>query len=170
MKKTYSIVKPVKMQYTNRIATRTTVIILSVFLLIACHSNENTENKLPDEHSSTAQHQHELGTTLSLNNGIKWKADSSTNENVKNLYNVVSDANPVAPEDFQKTGNTIQANINKMISECRMQGVEHDALHKWLEPLMTMNKKLAEITSVEKGKELFGTLRKHIEKYSEFFE
>ena len=80
------------------------------------------------------------------------------------------DAVDVNLEDYQKTAKTIQTGINKMISECKMQGADHEALHHWLEPLMEMNKKLADVASADEGKELFGAIRKQIGKYGYYFE
>nr|MBP9549648.1 hypothetical protein [Chitinophagales bacterium] len=60
--------------------------------------------------------------------------------------------------------------INKMISECRMQGADHDALHLWLEPLMGMNKKLQAAGSVEEGAESLAMIQEQVNLYSQYFE
>ncbi|MEO7263318.1 MAG: hypothetical protein ABIW38_00330 [Ferruginibacter sp.] len=159
------------MKYTNKLVKNAAVFILAGGLLIACNETGKKESKLTETSTETdVHHEHEAAAGLSLNNGAKWKADSSTNKNVKDLYNVIADANPVMLEDYQKAGKSIQAGINKMISECRMQGPDHDALHQWLEPLMEENKKLSEVTTIEKGKQAFGMIRKHFENYSEYFD
>ncbi len=165
------IIKPAKMKYTNKLVKHAAVFIMAAGLLMACNQPEKKEGKLPGPSTErNVHHEHEAAAGLNLNNGAKWKADSSTNKNVSNLYNVIADANPVMLEDYRKTGKSIQAVINKMISECRMQGPDHDALHQWLEPLMEENKKLSEVTTTEKGKELFEMIRKHIENYSDYIE
>ena len=160
------------MKYTNKLVKHAAVFILAAGFLLACNLAENKETKSQTEQATETDthHEHETSAKLSLNNGAKWKADSSTNNNVKDLYNVIADANPVMLEDYQKTGKLIQTGINKMINECRMQGPDHDALHHWLEPLMEMNKKLSGVTSVNEGKELFEMIRKHLEKYPEYFD
>lgn len=160
------------MKCTCKFVKYTTFLILAAVLFAACHSSENKETKSQTEQATETdtQHEHESATGLSLNNGVKWKADSSTNKNVLDLYNLIADANPVILDDYQKTGKILQTNINKMISECRMQGADHDALHQWLEPLMEMNRKMTDVASADEGKGLFGMIRKHIEKYSDYFE
>lgn len=159
------------MKYTNRLVKYAAVFIMATGLLMACNQPEKKESKLTEPSTETdGHHEHEATAGLSLNNGAKWKADSSTNKNVSDLYNVIANAKPVILEDYQKTGKSIQTGINKMISECRMQGPDHDALHQWLEPLMGENKKLLDVTSAEKGKELLGMIRKQIENYSDYFE
>ncbi|MEO7264462.1 MAG: hypothetical protein ABIW38_06090 [Ferruginibacter sp.] len=160
------------MKYTNKLVKHAAVFILAAGFLMACNTAENKETKSQTEQSTETDthHEHETDSKLSLNNGAKWKADSSTNRNVKDLYNVIADANPVILEDYQKTGKSIQTGINKMISECRMRGADHDALHHWLEPLMEENKKMSGVTSADEGKGLFGKIRKQLEKYPEYFE
>lgn len=158
------------MQFTKKFTFNAVIHIMAVFFLMACNQPGNADAGTHDHHASSDLPQQETTVNLSLNNGEKWKADSSTNKNVTDLYNVVSDANPVVADDFKRTGKAIQANIDKMISECRMKGADHETLHHWLEPLMQMNKKMAFVASIDEGKELFGKLRKHIELYSEYFE
>lgn len=160
------------MKYTNKSVKQAGIFLLAVGLLVACQTAENKEVETHTEQATgtNAHHENESASGLSLNNGAKWKADVSTNKNVSELYNVIADANPVNVEDYQKTGKALQTGIDKMISECRMQGADHDALHHWLEPLMKGNKKLTETTTVEEGKKLFGMVRQQIENYSDYFE
>lgn len=165
------IIKPAKIKYTNKLVKHAAVFILAAGLLMACNQPVKKESKLTEPSTETVgHHEHEATAGLSLNNGAKWKADSNTDKNVKEVNNVIADANPLMLEDYQKTAKAIQTVINKMISECRMQGPDHDALHQWLEPLMQDNKKLSEVTTAEKGKELLGMIRKKAGNYSVYFE
>ena len=95
---------------------------------------------------------------------------ASTNKNVSALSSIVSASQPVTLEEYKNTGKTLQAGIDVMISECRMQGPDHDALHHWLEPLMEENKKLESATSLEQGKESFDFVNNQINIYSQYFE
>lgn len=160
------------MKYRNKLIKYTTVFILAAVLFTACQASENKEASLQPEQAteSHSNNNHESSAELSLNNGSKWKTDSVTNKNVMDLYNIIADANPVVLEDYQKTGKVLQTEINKIVSECRMQGADHEALHHWLEPFMEINKKLLVVSSAEEGKELFGIVKKHLEKYAEYFE
>lgn len=158
------------MKYKNKLVKHAALFILAAGFLLACQSAENKETKLQTEKATDTDTHHEDGAELSLNNGAKWKTDSSTNKNVLELYNRIADANPVTLEDYQKTGKVLQSDINEMIKECRMHGADHDALHHWLEPLMEENKKLSEVITTEDGKKIFGIIRKQIENYSEYFE
>src|SRR4051812_34369337 len=85
-------------------------------------------------HSS---YQHEpVSGKLVLNHGAKWKVDKPTSNNVGHLQQIVKAGNVKTLKDYHQTGKALQAGITTMIKECRMQGADHLALHKWLEPLM----------------------------------
>ncbi len=159
---------------SNKLVKQIAVFMLTAGFLIACHPAENKEAKSQTEQAvktdADHEHDHEAASELSLNNGAKWKADSSTNKNVSELYNLISDANLVMLEDYQKTAKTLQVAINKMVSDCRMQGADHEALHHWLEPLMEMNKKMQDVKLADEGKEVFTMIRKQISLYPQFFE
>jgi len=139
-------------------------------LMQACDSfNEGTSHT--EQTTITDTHEgHEDAGALVLHNGAKWKADASTTKNVSELFNVIADANPVSLEDYHKTGKTIENGIELMISDCRMKGPDHEALHHWLEPLMEQNNKLLEVKTAEEGKEVFAVIRKQIEIYNDYFE
>ncbi|RTL51558.1 MAG: hypothetical protein EKK39_08100 [Sphingobacteriales bacterium] len=74
-----------------------------------------------------------------MNNGAKWKADSITNRNLRDLRNIADNfkilPNPSLKE-YQILGKDLTNGLNKMIQECRMSGPEHEALSHWLEPLI----------------------------------
>ena len=167
------IYKTHKMKYIQTLKYAA-FIILAVANLQACNSPENKDDKSDPEQvvkTDTSQgHEHQAVSELSLNNGVKWKADSSTNKNVLALRRVIEAAKPVTNEEYRNAGENLEQGIKKMISECRMQGPDHDALHHWLEPLMEENKKLLEVTTAEKGKDMLGLIRKQIENYSTYFE
>jgi len=167
------MIKSLRMKYIQTLKYAT-VIMLATAHLQACQSYENKESKLQTEQATMTdtdhEHAHNAANERSLNNGVKGKADSSTNKNVSALSNVIASAKPVSLEDYRNTGKNLQEGIKKMISECRMQGPDHDALHHWLEPLMEENKKLLEVTTAEEGKEIFEMIRKQIENFSGYFE
>lgn len=160
------------MKYIHTLVKYAAVSILTAGLLMACHPAENKETKPQTAQVTEADKHHgeETSAKISLNNGAKWKADSSTNKNVSALRNVIKYATPASLEDYHNTGNALQEGISKMVSECRMQGPDHDALHQWLEPLMEMNKKLIVVRSTTEGGETFDNIKNQISLYAQFFE
>src|SRR5690606_28536214 len=60
-----------------------------------------------------------------LNNGEKWAADKSTNDNVANLQSIVTrfKTNPAPDlEDYRAFNESFTEGISKMVQECKMQG------------------------------------------------
>jgi hypothetical protein len=159
------------MQHTKKIIRNAAVFIMAISFLMACQSADKNQNKSSEKTTANnSHHEHKSSETLSLNNGVKWKADSITNKNVAALKNIIANVKFTGLEDYHNTGQQLQVGINKMISECRMQGADHDALHRWLETLIETNKKLLESKTIDDAVEIFEIIKKQINLYSEFFE
>lgn len=144
---------------------------LGLLLIAACNNQQSSP--AADEHKAADQHEHNLAAeSLSLNNGVKWKADSSTNNNVKDLQNIVEQfsGSDNTQEVYKQLGEDLQAGLDKLIRECRMKGPDHDALHKWLEPLIGQVKKLNETEKTEESAQQFTAIAQQIQLYSQFFE
>lgn len=147
--------------------------IISFWLLLIAACNNQNPAPVADEHKAADQQEHNLpADALSLNNGAKWKADSSTNNNVKAMEAIVEQFAGVekTPEAYRQTGAALQAGLDKMISECRMKGPDHDALHKWLEPLIGQVKKLRESNSPEESAKQVSIITQQVQLYSQLFE
>ena len=136
-------------------------------LLIACNSNNaDQKNKAKAEQEEHQGH----GLALTLNNGAKWKADSATKANVLLFEAAAQNAKKDKLEDYHQTADQLQNALNKMIAECKMQGADHDALHKWLEPLIEKIKKLKGETTTEKAQIDLKEIEEHIHLFNEYFE
>ncbi len=110
---------------------------------------------------------------LVLNNGVKWKVDKSTNNNVTNLQRLVSTAGGKTAKslpDYRKTGITLQQGIAKMIRECKMKGPDHLALHKWLEPLMEQVAKLNRASNATAAARSFDTITAQLNLFNQYFQ
>lgn len=102
-----------------------------MILLFAASLAATPDLALCQENSTTGK--------LMLNNGAKWKADQATITNVNRLKNIVKHAYSKTTrslKDHQATTKALQEGLDRMIQECRLKGPNHQALHKWLEPLM----------------------------------
>lgn len=150
--------------------------IIAVFALIACSGQSK---KHSEEQSSadtiTEQLRRHLPDkpSLELNQGQKWKADSSTNNNVANLKSILAkfDAeNNSSTDAYKQLGNDLQAGLDKMIKECKMGGADHDALHKWLEPLIKQVNDLKSNTDEKSAEAKTTEIREQLNVYSQFFE
>ncbi|HET9431985.1 MAG TPA: hypothetical protein VFO70_12460, partial [Chitinophagaceae bacterium] len=120
--------------------------IITLFLLVvmsfwACKSGDAETESTPVKDSVTREEhsKEEGGTAISLNNGAKWNADSSTNNNVADLQIIAASFKKTGKQDlnaYHSLGNDLQSGLDKLISECRMKGPDHEALHHWLEPVL----------------------------------
>lgn len=146
-------------------------ILFASSLLLACNTaNEKETTKTTKPAVENHDEQTDHATLLSLNNGVKWKADSTTVLNVDFLQKIISGAKKESLEDFSKTANGLQEGLNKMVSECKMKGADHEALHHWLEPLMDKVKELKIANNVETASTISNEIEKQINLFSQYFE
>ena len=149
------------------------VIAVLSFLATSCGNNyqstakkETTSEDIKHEHDSDA-------ATLELNNGDRWKADSSTNNNVKNLQGIVDkfkSSTDRSVNAYNSTGTELQVGVNKMISECKMKGADHDALHKWLEPMISEIAKLQKSANEQEAADVIKQIGEQLKQYQQYFE
>jgi hypothetical protein len=57
-----------------------------------------------------------------------------------------------------------------MIRECKMQGPDHEALHKWLEPLMEQVSTLKQAATVAAAGQAFNVIQSQVNRYDQYFE
>jgi hypothetical protein len=147
------------------------LIIISSFFAISCNNDQQSSK---EKETTEARHEHEEGAAkLELNNGAKWKADNSTNNNVKNLQAIVEKFNVNADKSinaYHSAGNDLQAGLDKMISECKMKGPDHDTLHKWLEPLISNVATLKKSTNEHEASDVVKEINEHLNLYAQYFE
>lgn len=154
---------------------RTLLVLFTAGILVSCNTQDNKETK---ETSQAIEREHERHSDkenkgLSLNNGNKWKADASTNDNVKTLLVVVDEFNTGKDKaliNYHNAAAGLQKGLEKMIKECRMQGADHDALHKWLEPLMKQVASFQKAATAEQAEEQFHNIHKQLNLYEKYFE
>jgi len=119
---------------------------------------------------ATSRYQHEKASEeLVLNNGTKWKIDQATGNNVGRLQQIAKKFNGHKLVDYHQAGTTLQAGIDLMIKECRMQGPDHLALHKWLEPLMEQVDQLKQATNAASAKNHFSEVKKRLTLFNQYF-
>ena len=145
-------------------------LVLATGLLFACNTGSNNEKRTATDTVAQNHKEHEgKATVLVLNNGVKWKADSTTLLNVALLQNIVSNAKKESLENYLQTSIQLEAGLSKMVKECKMKGPDHDALHQWLEPLMEKTKELKNANSIENAGMISGEIEKQINLFPEYF-
>ena len=130
-----------------------------------------------NQHSGDSKsHQHETGTasketgttTLTLNAGKKWKLDEPTREN-RRLIRVAFDKTEPTKPDYTKLATDMQAASNKLVSECKMSGKDHDMLHIWLTDYLSALKEMNsdELAAQEAG---FHKMESQLRIFDQYFE
>lgn len=143
-------------------------LLLCSALLFAC--NQGLEKSKPQPHDS---HPMEPSLELAKANGVKWKADSVTNNNVAILRSIAEDfktKSTPSVSDYQKLSADLTTGLNKMIKECKMTGADHDALHIWLEPVLKENTALKSSTDPEIAGTIFKSTDHRLDNYNNYFE
>jgi hypothetical protein len=145
--------------------------LLATGFLLACNPGKKpSENNPSIQTGEDHQGQEKKPEGLVLNNGSKWKADSTTMLNVALLQNIVSKAKKESIENYEQTAVLLEDGLNKMVKECKMKGADHDALHKWLEPLMEKTNKLKKQSNVESAATLLSEIEKQVTLFPQYFE
>lgn len=146
-------------------------VLLVTSFMMACNSGDDKEKAAATDPAAETQHEQEQKATgLVLNNGTKWKADSTTLLNVSLLQKIVSGAKKENLDNYTQTATLLQGGLNKMVNECKMKGADHDALHQWLEPLMEKTKDLKKATSTENAAATLNEIDQHLKLFAQYFE
>jgi hypothetical protein len=124
-------------------------------------------------------HQHETGTsnaiketgttTLTLNAGKKWKLDNPTRENMKLIRLDFEKAAKQSKPDYPTLVADLQTRSNKLVSECKMSGKDHDMLHLWLTDYLSSLKEMNsnDLVAQEAG---FHKIESQLKIFDQYFE
>lgn len=144
-------------------------LITGIILLFSCNQGNNKTGV----ENNTSSIQAAADTSLTLNSGDKWKADSSTYNNVMDIKNT-SDMFKIQPfpslNEYHILGNDLTKGINKMIQECKMTGPDHEALHKWLEPILENANQLKSVSDTTAAKPIFQSIDARLDEYRNYFQ
>lgn len=110
---------------------------------------------------------------LELNNGVRWKADPATQNNVARLKNIVKNAGSKKTwslKDHQAIAKALQAGVARMMKECRLKGPDHVALHHWLEPLMAKINQLSTSTRAGMTEKSLHAVKAQLDLFDQYFQ
>ena len=143
------------------------VLLSALVLLWACNdeiAGLDTKTDLQKDH---------LQNEIQLNEGKKWTADESTKNNVHLLEQVIKNNQPgldTTLGPYKIVAGELQAGLDKLVSECRMKGADHDALHVWLEPLMAKVKNLKQTENKKEAVSIYTDVAGEIQIFNQIFE
>lgn len=142
--------------------------VLFVSVLFSCNqSTNNSPSHDDDTHSAVAD------VNMTLNNGAKWKADSITNHNVIRMK-VTANMFRVKPfpelDTYQLLGGYLSNDVDTMLQQCKMKGADHEALHKWLAPIIDQSGRLKNVTDTAVGRRIFDSVDNRINMFNQYFD
>jgi hypothetical protein len=150
---------------------KTSKIIYGILFLFV--SGCNQQDSVKDEHdghaATTEQPNHSNEKTLTLNEGKKWKLDDPTRTNINALKQVVEKAAKETGPDYITLSVQLQAATNKMVSECKMSGKDHDMLHVWLENYLSALKDLKSSEAIVQ-QAAFHKIEEQLNSFDQYFE
>jgi hypothetical protein len=120
-----------------------------------------------EQKQSKEEHEHDA-PALQLNNGAKWKADSTTLVNVSSITQLVNDSNYRNEKNRIEFSGQLQSRLDTLVKQCKMTGPDHDALHAWLKPVLHDVKELKE--DGDEYNEKFTVLQKDVQRFYDYFE
>ncbi|MCC7402513.1 MAG: hypothetical protein IT214_13625 [Chitinophagaceae bacterium] len=144
-------------------------LILVVAVMVSCKQKTSNDQKKTETTSEQHEEHNSVNSELQLNSGAKWKADSGTRAHVSELKSIVDGYEKSGSKDFAPLATRLQESLNSLIDDCKMTGPDHDALHKWLEPLLEKVKELKD-DSPANGYSLVKDISEHLDVFQNYFE
>lgn len=143
-----------------------------ILFLFSCSDNNGKTEATPK--LAHAEHILEAASPeVELNHGKKWKSDTVTNTNITLISQKAEQARHIEAKEisaYNQAGEGIQKQLDKLVSECRMKGADHEALHKWLTPLFSNVSLLKKASNVQEASRLIEEIYNHLNSYSNYFE
>jgi len=149
------------------------LLVFAFITLASCTSNNNsaivTEKNTVDTNTISDA---PVTETIALQKDGKWNADAATNKNVSQLQTMAAQLNEkprTTVNDYHAVSAALQTGLNQLVKECTMKGTDHDALHLWLEPVLSETKALKDVSDVVTGERLFHSIRTRLLDYNLYF-
>jgi hypothetical protein len=144
------------------------LIIIAIFLA-SLTSMCGHERDLETDHKEVIQQEQ----TLALNGTERWKADEPTNWHMVQLQGMLEEfglqAENKSAAAYNDLGACMQAELQELFKNCRMQGPAHDMLHLYLVPLVEDVNVLAEKDEYQSGQAL-ARVSTRLKVYNQYFE
>jgi len=163
-------------KFNEKIKNDSMKLIILVFVtafFFGCNNSNTPQNKEVVKEHDEDQTEKVISTEpLVLNKGVKWNADSITSNNVKNLLSVAEtfySAPDKSLASYKNAAADLQKGLDKMISECKMQGPDHEALHKWLRPLIGQVAELKKASTEDNAAKLMAAIGAQLNLYDQYF-
>jgi hypothetical protein len=138
------------------------LIFFIALVLVGCGGTSTPEQKSESEE----QENKEATSSLQLNNGAKWKADSTTQINVGALTRLVNNSAFSDKRNATHFSALLQNRLDTLVKQCKMTGPAHEALHAWLKPVLHDARELKE----GENDQNYAQLKKDVQTFYQYFE
>lgn len=147
---------------------RLLIVALVAIGLFACNENKKEAGHIHSQDSVAHSHS-EKQSQLVSNDGKKWKLDEATRNNINWIKKTVQTFTASQEKDYAKAATDLENDANRLVSQCRMSGKDHDMLHVWLENFLSDLKQLK--TSSKQNQPLvFEGIENLVKEFGDYFE
>lgn len=144
--------------------------IIVLAALIGCNENKTRNADHSHEQDSVTHASSEMQEEkLVLNDGKKWKLDEATRNNIDSIRKTVQTVATSQQKDYAKAAADFETDANRLVSQCRMSGKDHEMLHVWLENFLSGLKQLKS-TSTEEQPMAFERMETLVKEFDACFE
>ena len=137
--------------------------------LFACNENKKGGTDQGQSQDSVMHSHSEKESQLVLNNGNKWKLDEATRSNMDSIRKAVQTVGKSTEKNYVKAASDLENDANRLVSQCRMSGKDHDMLHLWLENFLSDLKQL-KASSKEDQPMAFERIETLVKEFGDYFE
>ncbi|MGM0478510.1 MAG: hypothetical protein ACQERC_04735 [Bacteroidota bacterium] len=139
--------------------------------LIALFMGCNTPNTDKNTEKKTVQNEEqptkEESSTISLNDGEKWKVNEEMLPHIQKSEAVFES---FEGEDYNQLSKDMMQHTNNLIQSCTMDGDSHDELHKWLHPHLKLLKSLSSADAQKIKEEIIPAIEQSFNTFHKYFE
>ncbi|MGV3510054.1 MAG: hypothetical protein ACO1N7_12255 [Sphingobacteriaceae bacterium] len=141
-------------------------------ILFSCNHSHSVSDDHAGNNSEPAHNHNEAAPELSQNNGAKWQTDKNTQIHVASLKAKLdafsaSDDHKIAA--YHILASDLSKELKELISNCKMEGKAHDALHLWLAPVLKDVENLQNVTTTDLGKNTLKHLNNSMKEFNNYF-
>ena len=147
------------------------MLFATVVLIYSCGNKSKETSNTPKTPNVEAVESHEgTGIELSLDEGKLWKANQETTVGVQNMIGLMKNFNEKDNVDaYVKLTENLKQEFAMIFEKCTMKGEAHNQLHNFLIPIKDLFGALSS-KDLNKCKESFNKLNKHLVVYKSYFE
>jgi hypothetical protein len=144
-------------------------VVISLLSVRCTSSSKESVKEEPNTHQQVGAHHHS-SDEIELNNGEKWVVVPEMMECLKVMENEINTFSDGESNDYKQLSDNLLLNIDKLTSNCTMEGKAHDELHKWLLPYIELVNETVEKEKLEEQEEMLLQLKDSFKIFNQYFQ